>query len=133
MKKGKWIIVILIVILLIILIVLSINNPNSLFGKKSVPLWEFDSYKKVALEEIQSISIETYTESGVRTEVLQYPNGIKAIYEDLSKLKIGRETTSACDDNTVIYTLDMKKGEDVTIEIECDWFVLKDKRYEIEK
>ena len=38
-----------------------------------------------------------------------------------------------CDDNTKIYVFNMDNGSSISVEIECDWVVLGNKRYEIIK
>ena len=39
----------------------------------------------------------------------------------------------ACEDNTTVYLITLKDGKKKTITIECDWIIIGDKRYLIEK
>ena len=53
--------------------------------------------------------------------------------EELRKMKVGTKTSMACDDNTKIYKFYMEDGNTISIEIECDWFVIDGERYQIIK
>ena len=101
--------------------------------KESIPLFEFDKYKDFILDNVESLSITKYTEGGASEEKVTEQTEIQSTYNMLSKINIGNETTRACEDNTTVYKFTMKDGTTTTFEIECDWLVVGNKRYEIEK
>ncbi|MBR3211048.1 MAG: hypothetical protein IKF71_03815 [Bacilli bacterium] len=133
MKYGKIIIGIIVVLLVGVLIFLSIiNNLDSHFDENSVSLWELEEYNVVKLEDIKTIHIVSYTEAGMDTKTIQDEDEIKEIYQALSKLRIGQEVELSCDDNSIVYYLNMRNGEDISIELDCNnILVLPNKRFEV--
>ena len=101
--------------------------------KESIPLFEFDKYKDFIIDNVTSLSIIRYTEGGADEEKITAQDKIQNTYNMLSKINIANETTKACEDNTTVYRFTMKDGTTTVIEIECDWLVVGNKRYEIEK
>ena len=101
--------------------------------KESIPLFEFDKYKDFIIDNVTSLSIIRYTEGGADEEKITAQDKIQNTYYMLSKINIANETTKACEDNTTVYRFTMKDGTTTVIEIECDWLVVGNKRYEIEK
>lgn len=96
----------------------------------TTPLFELEEYKDIKAEEIKMINIYHYTEGGVESTILNSEKEIKNTIKQLSKIKVGKETTMACDDNTTSYVLE-REEDTITIEIECNVLVLPDHRYEI--
>ena len=68
---------------------------------------------------------------GDKTKELTDKDEIEKLYSSLKELKVGEETPRACEDNTTIYRFSMSNGKSVSIEIECDWFVINRKHYNI--
>lgn len=101
--------------------------------KESIPLFEFDKYKDFIIDNVTSLSIIRYTEGGADEEKITVQDKIQNTYNMLSKINIANETTKACEDNTTVYRFTMKDGTTTVIEIECDWLVVGNKKYEIEK
>ncbi len=129
MKKGKVIIWIIIIIIIIGLIILFINKNNY---DKTTPLFERKEYKNIELKDIQKITINKYLESGSESIEETEPKDIKATYNYLKSLRVGKESKTACDDNTTVYVIELKKDV-LSVEIECDNFVINNKRYQIKK
>ena len=98
---------------------------------ENVSLLEFDKYKDIKLDDIDYIDYSRYTEAGRDDEKITDQDEIKSIYNSLKSLKLVKETTRACDDNTKVYSFHMKDGKTIEVEIECDWLVHGNKRYEI--
>jgi hypothetical protein len=99
---------------------------------KKVPLMEMDNFKDIVIDKIKSINIIRYTEGGADDKEIIDKEEIKSIYNSLSKIKVGKETDRACEDNTKVYVFNMIDGKKIKVEIECDWLVIGNKRYEIE-
>ena len=98
-----------------------------------VSVLEQDEYKNILLDNIQSISVIKYTMGGdIRNEITDLEE-ITKIYNGLKSSKVGEQTDRACEDNTTIYKFNLKDGTSASIEIECDWFVIKGKHYNIVK
>ena len=102
-------------------------------GKQSedISIMDLDEYKDIDPSAISSINYITLTEAGRNDEMITDKNEILSIYNYLSKIKVGNETTMACDDNTKIYEFKMASGNIKSIEIECEWIVVNNKRYEL--
>lgn len=96
-----------------------------------VPLMEFGDYKNIVVDNIKSINFIKYTEGGSNDEEITDRDRINSIYNNLSNLTVGEETNMACEDNTKVYVFNMKDNNKISIEIECDWIVVGNKRYEI--
>lgn len=100
--------------------------------KENVMLLEYGDYNNIKLDNIVKLTKIRYTVAGAAEEEL-IGSEITDVYNTLKSLKIGEETNMACEDNTTIYRFTMKDGNKYSIEIECDWFVIKGKRYNIVK
>jgi len=131
--KNKKIIIWLIILLLVVglLIVLSLyKKENASYSKN---LLKMEPYNKIKLKEIKSITVNTYTEGGSESTLYDLKSDIESTYNMLKKIKVGKETTKACDDNTTVYVITLNNDEEISIEIECDWLVNNEKRYLIKK
>ena len=96
-----------------------------------VSILEREEYKNISLDNINSISVIKYTVGGdVRNEITDQSE-ISKIYNGLKISKVGDQTERACEDNTTIYKFNLKDGTSASIEIECDWFVIDGKHYNI--
>ena len=127
MKKIiKIITAILIVVLLIIIILVLVNKKEE---TPKTPLFEMKEYNNIKYEQIKSINIMKYTEGGVESIMVDQPKEIKATYNKIKKIKVGKEVQTACDDNTTVYVIQFKDDTTKEVEIECDWIVIGDKRY----
>lgn len=100
--------------------------------KEYESLLEYGDYKNIKLENIEKLTKIRYTVAGADEEEL-IGSEVSSVYNNLNSLKIGEETNMACEDNTTIYRFTMKDGSKYSIEIECDWFVINGKRYNIVK
>ena len=92
-----------------------------------------EEYKDVYIKNIDNIQINKYTEAGLESKVITNKDDISSVYNDLFSIKYGKETDMACEDNTTVYLITLKDGKKKTITIECDWIIIGDKRYLIEK
>ena len=101
--------------------------------KDSGSILAFEEYKNINLDEILKITKIRYTVGGAEDENITDRSEINSIYNMLKELKVGKETDMACEDNTTIYRFEMKNNEKYSIEIECDWFVINGKHYNIVK
>ena len=113
-----------------------INKAKS--GKKMVedviekiPLMKYGVFKDIVLDKVKSIDYTRLTEAGRNDETITDKEKIKSIYNSLKNKAIGKEVSSACDDNTTIYSFNMTNGKKVNVEIECDWLVVGNKRFEL--
>ena len=116
----------LIFILLILFIIMGCAKKED-----SNSLMKLDDYKNINPDEIGYIDYIRLTEAGVDDKEITDSDEIQSIYNQLSKMVVGNETEASCDDNTTIYVFNMKNGDTFQVEIECNWLVLDNKRYEI--
>lgn len=126
---------------IIVLTLLLVITGCSVFSKKTVEkiekkvveyvsLMNFDNFKDIVLDKIESIDYTRLTEAGQDIKKIIDKEEIKSIYNELKKKQVGKEVKTSCDDNTTIYTFNMGSKK-TSIEIECDWIVVGNKRYEI--
>ncbi len=127
------------VLFLVIFILAGCNEKKEIVPKEDNKpkeyqyLLEFEDYKDIKLENIKSIQKIRYTVAGDNRVEVTEKDEIEKFYNSLINLKIGEETDMACEDNTTVYKINLIDGKSVSIEIECDWFVIKGKRYNIVK
>ena len=129
MKKNNIIIWAIVIIIIIGLIIIFINKNNY---DNTKPLLEKEEYKNIKIEKIKKITVMKYLESGTESVEETEPKDIKATYKYLQSLRIGKESKSACDDNTTVYIIELD-GDVVSVEIECNNVVINNKRYQIKK
>ena len=96
-----------------------------------VSIFEKEEYKNIELDNINSISKIRYTEAGDDRSEITDEEEIKQLYNGLKAAKVGEEVQTACEDNTTVYVFNLKDGSSPAIEIECEWFVINGKRYNI--
>ena len=130
-KRKKIMMMILIIILIGILVLLILLGKNT--SVETTPLLEIDEYKKIELEHITQINVLKTTIGGQESILKDQSSDIKKTYNYLSSIKIGSEVTKSCDDNGTTYIITLDSGEEVIIEIECNWLVMNNKRYSIVK
>lgn len=94
-----------------------------------IDLFSHDKYKGFDIKNVSKVIEEFYGEGGLEKTEYDSNEKIMEIYNKYKDLKIGIETKSACEDNTVIYRFIMNDGKEYTIENECDWIVLDNKNY----
>ena len=104
------------------------NTPSS-----NVPILEFDKYKGFSIDNVKSLNVIKYTVAGISEETVSEMDEIQSIFNYISRFSVGNETAMACEDNTTIYEFIMKDDSKVSFEIECDWLVVGNKRYELDK
>lgn len=116
-----------IILNLLIIITLSILTGCNK-SDESTSLMDYGDYKNVTKDNIKQIEIIKYTEAGSNTTLVD-ENSIIGAYNKLKKMKIGRKTDMACDDNTTIYVFTLTDETKLSLEIECDWVVIDNIRY----
>lgn len=116
-----------IILNLLIIITLSILTGCNK-SDESTSLMDYGDYKNVTKDNIKQIEIIKYTEAGSNTTLVD-ENSIIGVYNKLKKMKIGRKTDMACDDNTTIYVFTLTDETKLSLEIECDWVVIDNIRY----
>ena len=116
-----------IILNLLIIITLSILTGCNK-SDESTSLMDYGDYKNITEDNIKQIEIIKYTEAGVNTTLVD-ENSIIGVYNKLKKMKIGRKTDMACDDNTTIYVFTLTDETKLSLEIECDWVVIDNIRY----
>ena len=116
-----------IILNLLIIITLSILTGCNK-SDESTSLMDYGDYKNITEDNIKQIEIIKYTEAGVNTTLVD-ENSIISVYNKLKKMKIGRKTDMACDDNTTIYVFTLTDETKLSLEIECDWVVIDNIRY----
>ena len=116
-----------IILNLLIIITLSILTGCNK-SDESTSLMDYGDYKNVTKDNIKQIEIIKYTEAGSNTTLVD-ENSIIGAYNKLKKMKIGRKTDMACDDNTTIYVFTLTDETKLSVEIECDWVVIDNIRY----
>ncbi len=99
--------------------------------KEYSSLMNLDNFKDIVLDKIESIDYTRLTVAGSDTQKIVDKDEIKKIYNSLKDKKVGKEVSTACEDNTTIYTFHMNDGKNTRVEIECDWLVIGNKRYEL--
>lgn len=99
----------------------------------SEPLLEFLEQSEINADDIEKITYIRYTEGGDNEVIYTDKDDIKSIYNRVKNIKVGKETNRACEDNTTVYIFNIKNGTNLKVEIECDWVVINNKRYEIVK
>ena len=95
----------------------------------NIRLMDYGDYKNISLKNIKSLKIIRYTEAGVSEKTVDDKNAINQIYNYLSRIIISDEAKMGCTDNTIIYLFTLKNNKKVSVEIECEWIVIKGKNY----
>ena len=107
------------------------NVDNNSIVTKSI--MELEKYQNFDINKVSSLSILKYTEAGIDEEKITDLNRITAEFNFIKKYRIIGETKSACDDNTTIYQFNMQDGSKLDFEFECNWLVIGNKHYEVER
>ncbi|MBQ6497768.1 MAG: hypothetical protein IJI58_03535 [Bacilli bacterium] len=124
-------------ILLIAVLVFVFTNINFEKEEKGVPntkikdmsVLDHDYYKGLTLEDIISVTIIKYSEGGANEKTYNTEEDIKKYYNYWKNKKLGKETNQTCDDNTTTYIFMLKDNASISIEKECDWIIINNKRY----
>lgn len=96
---------------------------------KENSLMDYGDNSKISISNIKSIDIVRYTEGGLGERTITEESEIKSTYEALKNKRLEKETNQACDDNTTIYKFNLVDSSTISIELECEWVVIGDKRY----
>ena len=131
MRKIIIRLLVLSIVMIAIFLIFFVTNKTS--RPKDIPLFEMEEYQKINKDAIKEITTIRNTEGGQDRKDHYEKKEIEAIYQELKKIKVGAETTLSCDDNTTMYIITLNTDETIGIEIECNWLVLNEKRYLIEK
>ncbi len=128
--KKIFFAIFLIIILTVILV------PKNLYTKADITsnpnpsyLMDYPEYKNLTLNNIKSLRIIRFTEGGVNEKKVEDKVQIGKIYNFLKQIKILSLSNMSCTDNTTIYSFILNDGSKASIEIECDWIVIKGKNY----
>ena len=100
--------------------------------QKLTSLMDYGDYQKIDEYNIKKIEIIKYTEGGDDTQVLD-EGDFQKVYNNLKEMKIGKETNMSCEDNSTVYKFTLKDDTELKIVIECDWVIIDNNRYIIEK
>ena len=111
-------------------------SANCMFAKTEAPqvlkhtrLFDYNDYNKITPENVKSLKIIRYTEGGAIEKDITDKEEINRICNYLGRIKITGETGMRCEDNTTIYSFVLKDNSKVSVEIECEWLVLKGRNY----
>ena len=134
MKKSIYIVLVLLIIS--VLFISGCSNKTEK-EKKTAPkketttqsVLEHDYYKGLTLEDIVSVEKVFYGVAGEKSESYTEQEDIEKIYNKWKNTKIGKETDKSCEDNTTVYIFKLKDNATISIEQECDWIVINNKRY----
>ncbi len=103
------------------------ENPKKI--PKEISVLDHEYYKGLTLEDIISVTVIRYTEGGDEEKTYTETGEIEKNYNYWKNKKLGKETTQSCEDNTTVYIFKLKDNASISIEKECDWIVIQDKRY----
>ena len=137
MKQSKAILIVPGCIILIVLVLLLVfntqnnDNPKQSSKIETQSLMDYEEYKSINNDNINKITIIRYTEAGQDEKIITDKTEITSIYNYLKSINIGKETKMACEDNTTIYKIELNNKKEQTIEIECDWVIINNKRFSI--
>ena len=128
MNNKKVLFSILIIVLCIFFIIISVFKKEEPVEIRTKLLKDFEYYQKIDIDNINNLTISTYTEAGGETENIEDKEEIKSLYNRLGNIKVSSETTISCEDNSKIYNF---FGDDETyrIEVECEALIFNNKRY----
>lgn len=120
--------------LLIIIVFLFIGGSS--FAKEHIAknsarvyLLSLPNYKNLNPDNIKSLKIIRYTEGGVSEKLTKNKIEISEIYNFLKQVVLLGETNFSCTDNTTIYVFELNNNSKISVEIECEWVVIKGKNY----
>jgi len=130
MNKRIIIIIVAILVLCVLLFFGIKVKPVKEDGKL---LFDFLNQEEFDIEDIESVKYIRYTEGGDNTITYTDSDNIKSMYNSVKNIRVGKETNRACEDNTTVYIFNMKDNTQFKVEIECDWVVMGNKRYNIVK
>ncbi len=102
------------------------------FSPENQYLADYSVYKKIKPDNIKALKILRYTEAGISERDVSDKSEINAIYNSLKTIKILGETGLSCTDNTTIFSFKLNDDSKVSVEIECEWLVIKGKHYKFE-
>ena len=128
MKKFIPIIIIVLIILISGVYLLSSKDTNIKKTKYSY-LKDLDEYKDLKLENISYVEETHYTEGGDDTKKIENKDEITRMYNMVMSIKLKKETTMACEDNTIVYRFYMNDNKQINVVFECNILVVKNKRY----
>ena len=126
-------IIIIIVVILVLCILLFFGIKVKPVKENGKLLFDFLNQEEFDTENIESVEYIRYTEGGDNTITYTDSDNIKSMYNSVKNIRVGKETNRACEDNTTVYIFNMKDNTQFKVEIECDWVVIGNKRYNIVK
>lgn len=126
-------IIIIIVVILVLCVLLFFGIKVKPVKEDGKLLFDFLNQEEFDIEDIESVKYIRYTEGGDNTITYTDSDNIKSMYNSVKNIRVGKETNRACEDNTTVYIFNMKDNTQFKVEIECDWVVIGNKRYNIVK
>lgn len=126
-------IIIIIVAILVLCVLLFFGIKVKPVKENGKLLFDFLNQEEFDTENIESVEYIRYTEGGDNTITYTDSDNIKSMYNSVKNIRVGKETNRACEDNTTVYIFNMKDNTQFKVEIECDWVVIGNKRYNIVK
>ena len=141
MKKKMYIILIIIAVLAGIIGLYKISTSETEPEKKTTPtkkttttkvgksVLDHEYYKGLTLEDIVAVDVVFYGEGGEESKTYTDQEDIERIYNSWKNTKLGKETKQGCEDNTTVYIFKLKDNATISIEKECDWVIINNKRY----
>ena len=133
MNKKIIVFIILCIVLIVLVIGLITQNKKEekepKGGLKPIPVLELEDYKDLKIENIKGAKVLRYTEGGIDVNEAETEEEIKSLYNTVSKLEITEETDQSCEDNTTVFTFTLEENRKISIKIECDWLVYRNKKF----
>ncbi len=108
-----------------------VEKPKKIENIENTYVLDYEEYRKITLDNIISIGVLNNSEDGMKKETYTKKEDIEGIYDYWKEQKIGQEIPQRCDDNTTIYTFELKDKSKVSIEKECDWIIINEKSYDL--
>ena len=125
--RGKKLFVCICILLILCLILLIIIIKKTSY--KTTPLLKMKEYSNLKKDDIKQITIMKEGVGGIESILVNQENDINKTYEYLNNIEVGKETKKGCDDNTSTYIIELKDNSMIEIVIECDYVVMKNKKY----
>ena len=113
-----------------------VNKLTKIFDEKNdqviTNLFDDYYYKDFNIDNVIKVEVIKYTEGGNEKEEITDKEEIIRIYNNWSNTRLISECMRSCEDNTTVYKFIMSNGGEYSIEKECDWLVINNKRYYFE-
>ena len=98
---------------------------------KYISLMNFDDYKNIDIESVESIEIKKYQKDKFHSSRIKNYDKIRYIYDKLGNKMVGKEVYDTCNKKSTFYVFYMKGDYSFTIEIGCGLLIINDKNYKL--